>query len=142
MVKFVGLYFGLIINICFMTIKEIIDFNKKYSFITAVVDFIKDTDVDYITIKDIKSIDLLCGFGDTEPFYDALKGEDWGSLFQNKWESDGYYGLEIVYRNIPDSDSYQHWYDYEIEDIIIYKYKDDELNYNNTIPFDWDNLEI
>ena len=123
-----------------ITIDDIVEFNRKYSLISAIIEFIKDTDFDFIAIKDIKSVDLIAGFGDSYPFYEALSHEDWDEVFNGNWEGDGHYSLEIAYKNIPDSDGYQHWYYYKIQDIKYFKYKDEELKFDNEIPFDWDNF--
>ena len=122
-----------------MTIDEIMEFNKRYSFIACVIDFYYD---ESITIKNISSVDLICGFGDSGDFNESLMSESWDDLFKGKWEGDGYYSVEIVYKNIRDNDGYQYWTYYELEDIKFYKYDEAELNYNNTIPFDWDNLDL
>ena len=122
-----------------MTIDEIMEFNKRYSFIACVIDFYYD---ESITIKNISSVDLISGFGDSGDFNESLMTESWDDLFKDKWEGDGYYSVEIVYKNVRDNDGYQYWTYYEIEDIKFYKYDEAELNYNNTIPFDWDNLDL
>ena len=122
-----------------MTIDEIMEFNKRDSFIACVIDFYYD---ESITIKNISSVDLICGFGDSGDFNESLMSESWDDLFKGKWEGDGYYSVEIVYKNIRDNDGYQYWTYYELEDIKFYKYDEAELNYNNTIPFDWDNLDL
>ena len=123
-----------------MTIDEIMEFNKRYSFIGCVIDFQKDTDL--IIVKNISSVDLISGFGHSGDFNESLMTESWDDLFKDKWEGDGYYSVEIVYKNVRDNDGYQYWTYYEIEDIKFYKYDEAELNYNNTIPFDWDNLDL
>ena len=123
-----------------MTIDEIMEFNKRYSFIVCVIDFQKDTDL--IIVKNISSVDLISGFGHSGDFNESLMTESWDDLFKDKWEGDGYYSVEIVYKNVRDNDGYQYWTYYEIEDIKFYKYDEAELNYNNTIPFDWDNLDL
>lgn len=123
-----------------MTIDEIMEFNKRYSFIVCVIDFQKDTDL--IIVKNISSVDLISGFGHSGDFNESLMTESWDDLFKDKWEGDGYYSVEIVYKNVRDNDGYQYWTYYELEDIKFYKYDEAELNYNNTIPFDWDNLDL
>lgn len=123
-----------------ITIKEIIEFNKKYSFISAIIEFIKDTDVNLILVKDIKSVSMISGFGDSNPFHETLHEEDWAKIFGDSWEGDGHYSLEIAYKNTPDSDGYQTWYYYDIQDIEWFKYDDEELNYGNNVPIDWDYL--
>ena len=80
-----------------MTIDEIMEFNKRYSFIACVIDFYYD---ESITIKNISSVDLICGFGDSGDFNESLMSESWDDLFKGKWEGDGYYSVEIVYKNI------------------------------------------
>lgn len=139
MVWLVELYFGLIINYN-MTINELVEFNKTYSYISCVIEFIKDPECGLIFVKDIKSIDLICGFGDNEPFYNALKEEEWDKLFKDNWEGDGHYNIDIVYKNTPDYDDYRTWFYYDVEDFQWYKYNNDELNFSNNIPFDWDNF--
>jgi hypothetical protein len=123
-----------------MTIKEMMEFNKRYSFIACVIDFQKDTDL--IIVKNISSVDLICGFGDSGDFNKSLMDESWDDLFEGKWGGDGYYSVEIVYKNVRDNDGYQYWTYHEVEDIKFYKYDEAELNYHNTIPFDWDNLDL
>lgn len=116
------------------------EFNKRYSFIACVIDFQKDTDL--IIVKNISSVDLICGFGDSGDFNKSLMDESWDDLFEGKWGGDGYYSVEIVYKNVRDNDGYQYWTYHEVEDIKFYKYDEAELNYHNTIPFDWDNLDL
>lgn len=116
------------------------EFNKRYSFIVCVIDFQKDTDL--IIVKNISSVDLICGFGDSGDFNKSLMDESWDDLFEGKWGGDGYYSVEIVYKNVRDNDGYQYWTYHEVEDIKFYKYDEAELNYHNTIPFDWDNLDL
>ena len=124
-----------------MTIDEITDFNEKYSYIGCTIDFQKKTDL--ITIKNISSVDLICGFGDSRDFNESLMDESWNDIFNDKFKGDGYYNVEIVYKTMRDYDGYQHLTYYEIEDIKFYKYDDDaELNYPNTIPFDWDDVNL
>ena len=123
-----------------ITIDDIVEFNRKYSLISTIIEFIKDTDVDFISIKDIKSVDLITGLGDSYPYYEALHNEDWGGVFNGNWEGDGHYCLEIAYKIISDNDGYRQWYYYEIQDIKYFKYKEEELKFDNDIPFDWDNF--
>jgi hypothetical protein len=123
-----------------MTIGEIIEFNKRYSYIVCVIDFKKDDNL--IQIKNIPSVNLICGFGDSRDFNESLMDESWNDIFKDRFKGDGFYNVEIVYRNIDNYDDYQHRIYYEIEDIKFYKYDQSELNYSNTIPFDWDNIYL
>lgn len=125
-----------------MTIDKILEINKRYSYIESIIEFVKDTELNITLIKDIKSLYLICGFGDVNPFYDALRDEDWDKLFDKNWDGDGTYNVEIVYKNIPESDGHQHWYYYDVDDIRFYKYNEYELMYSNSIPFDWGDLDL
>jgi len=124
-----------------ITIKDIIEFNKKYSFISAIIEFIKDIDANLIFVKDIKSVSMISGFGDANPFHQTLHEENWIEIFGDNWKGDGHYSLDIAYKNILDCDKYQMWYYYEIQDIEWFKYTNEELNYGNDIPFEWGDLE-
>lgn len=121
-----------------MTIDDILEINKSYSYIESLINFKKSDD--FIEIIDINYVILICGFGDKKPFFEVLHDEDWDELLKDRWDGDGYYHVEILYKNQKDSDGYQTWYYYEIEEIRIFKYREDELSYLNEIPFDWDDF--
>jgi hypothetical protein len=121
-----------------MTIEDILDFNKTYSYINCFIDFRKDDD--FIKIENVVSVSLVCGFGDDVLFNESLHNEDWDNIFKDKWNGDGHYQVDIVYKTILDNHHYQVWSYHEIEDIEFRKMGDEELNYSNTIPFDWDDV--
>ena len=122
-----------------MTFDEILDFNKQYSYVQYCLYLEKNPEDNFITIKEIYSIDLVCGFGDTEPFKDVILNEDLIKLF-DEWKGNGHYSLEFIYKNTIDYDEFRSWIIYDIEDFKYYKYEDDELNFSNNIPFDWSGL--
>jgi hypothetical protein len=122
-----------------MTIEELINIHRKYSYISVHIKFKLVSDI--IMVEDIKSINILSGFGDTQPFYDELYDTDWNTILTD-FQGDGFYSLDILYKNELDSDDYRSWFIYDLLEIKSYKHHENELFFENTIPFEWTDLSV
>ena len=117
-----------------ITFDEILDFNRRYSYIECIAKLSKVDD--NIVLDEVASVYLICGFGDNGDFKIQIEDEDFNDLIGSDWCGDGWYNLDFVYRNVRDGDGHQIWYEHHIEDFKFYK--QEEESFNNGVPFDWD----
>lgn len=123
-----------------MTFEDVESFNRNYVHVEYLIHLIKNANI--INIQEIASIDIISGYGDAKALDCWIFDEDLTKLIGDNWDGDGWYSLQFINKVIIDYDDFISWCDYDIEDFRFYKFPPDSINYNNTIPFSWDNVSF